>query len=249
MGRLSTSDLRGVFGLLGEAVIGTPSDPIPRPTLVALRRLLDADECEYFELRRSDRVVLGASTSHEFVDAPGTEEALAVFGGQNPLNWRRWHPAHGALRLSEVTRRGELRRLGFYDAYMRPNRLRDALKVWLFSSERSAACVQLWRRDGEFTRHDRDVLAVLQHHLIAMRERARTGAASPGMIRGLTVREAEVLTWAALGESDAAIGARLGLSPATVGKHLEHAYTTLGVHSRAEALSRLMVEPGDPPAH
>jgi DNA-binding CsgD family transcriptional regulator len=249
MGRLSTSDLRGVFGFLGKAVIGTPDDPMPRPTLVALGRLLDADESEYFELRRSDRAVLGASTSHDFVDAPGTEEALAVVGGQNPLNWRRWHPAHGAMRLTEMTRRRELRRLGFYDAYMRPNGLRDTLKVWLFSSERSAACVQLWRRDGEFTRHDQDVLAVLQHHLIAMRERARSGAASPRAIRGLTVREAEVLSWAARGESDAAIGARLGLSPATVGKHLEHAYTTLGVHSRAEALSRLMVEPEEPFAH
>lgn len=249
MGRLSTSDLRGVFGFLGGAVIGTPSDPIPRPTLVALRRLLNADESEYFELRRSDRAVLGSSTSHEFVDAPGTEEALAVVGGQNPLNWRRWHPAHGALRLTEVTRRRELRRLGFYDAYMRPNRLRDTLKVWLFSSERSAACVQLWRRDGEFTRHDQDVLAVLQHHLIEMRERARNGATFLGASRGLTVREAEVLTWAVQGESDAAIGTRLRLSPATVGKHLEHAYSALGVHSRAEALSRLMVEPEEPLAH
>ena len=248
MGRLSTSDLRGVFGFLGEAVLGTPNDPIPRPTLVALARLLDADESEYFELRRADRAVLGASTSHEFEDAPGTEEALAVFGGQNPLNWRRWHPAHGALRLSAVTRRRELTRLGFYDAYMRPNRLRDTLKVWLSSSERSAACVQLWRRDGEFTRHEQDVLAVLQQHLIGTRERARANAAPPRGGRGLTVREAEVLTWAARGESDAAIGARLSLSPSTVGKHLEHAYAALGVHSRAEALSRLMMESEDRPA-
>jgi DNA-binding CsgD family transcriptional regulator len=239
MGRLSASDLAGVFAFLDATVLGTPSDPIPRPNLVALRLLIGADEAEYFELRRWDRAVLGASTSDEFVDAPGTDEALAVVGHQNPLNWRRWHPAHGALRLSAVIRRTDLVRLEFHDAFMRPNRLRDTLKVWLWSSDDSAACVQLWRRDADFTRREQDILAVLQHHLIDLRHRSRTDA-MPATGATLTVREAEVLTWAARGESDAAIGARLGLSPATVGKHLEHAYAALGVHSRTEAISRIL---------
>jgi DNA-binding CsgD family transcriptional regulator len=240
MGRLSTSDLRGVFGFLDATVLGTPTDPIPRPTLIALRHLVGADEAEYFELRRRDRAVLGVSTSDEFVDAPGTDEALAVVGHQNPLNWRRWHPAHGALRLSAVIRRQELLRLEFHDAFMRPNRLRDTLKVWLWSSDDSAACVQLWRRDTDFGPREQDILEVLQHHLIDLRHRSRTGALPVITEATLTVREAEVLTWAARGESDAAIGARLGLSPATVGKHLEHAYAALAVHSRAEAVGRFL---------
>ena len=57
----------------------------------------------------------------------------------------------------------------------------------------------------------------------------------------LTVREAEILTWAARGASDERIAARLGVSLATVGKHLEHAYVALGVHSRAEGIGRIML--------
>lgn len=240
MGRVSGSDLRAAFDFLGSAVVGTYDDPIPRPTLAALRDLLHADDAEYFELRRSDRAFLAVASSDDIVSVPGTEEALAEFGSQNPLNWRRWHPAHGPMRLSETIRRRDLQRLDFYDAFMRPNRLRDTLKVWLWSSPTSAACIHLWRSEGDFRRRDQDVLAVLQHQLIAMRERARTRRPAQGAVASLTVREAEILTWAARGASDERIAARLGVSPATVGKHLEHAYAALGVHSRVEAIGRIM---------
>ena len=239
MARLAESDLRAIFRFLGSATTGSRADPVPRRTLVALRDVVDADEAEYFELRRADRAVLAAATSHDFSSAPGTDEALAEFGHQNPLGWRRWHPAHGALRLSGMVRRRDLERLGFHGAFMRPNGLRDLLKVWLWSSDASAACVQLWRRDTDFGRREQDVLAVLHHQLIALRERARAPGLSVASRVALTVREAEVLTWAARGASDARIAARLGLSPATVGKHLEHAYAALGVHSRAEAVARV----------
>jgi len=248
MGRVSESDLRAIFRFLGSATIGSPRDPMPRRTLSALRDLLHADEAEYFELRRADRAVLAAATSHDIPSAPGTDEALAEFGHQNPLGWRRWHPAHGALRLSGMVRRRDLERLGFHGAFMRPNGLRDLLKVWLWSSDASAACVQLWRREADFGRREQDMLAILHHHLIALRERAGTpGPAAMGPA-ALTVREAEVLTWAARGASDARIAARLGLSPATVGKHLEHAYAALGVHSRAEAVGRVALGEVDGPS-
>jgi DNA-binding CsgD family transcriptional regulator len=248
MGRVSESDLRAIFRFLGSATIGSPQDPLPRPTLAALRDLLDADEAEYFELRRSDRAVLAAATSHDISSAPGTDEALSEFGHQNPLNWRRWHPAHGALRLSGMVRRREFERLGFHGAFMRPNGLRDVLKVWLWSSDASAACVQLWRREADFGRREQDVLAVLHHQLIALRARARDRDPATAGLVALTVREAEVLTWAARGASDARIAARLGLSPATVGKHLEHAYAALGVHSRAEAVGRVTLTGVDGPS-
>lgn len=246
MGRVSEADLRGVFRLLGEAEVGTPDAPITRPTLAALRDLLRADDAEYFELRRSDGAVLAAATSHDIVSAPGTEEVLAGCGDQNPLNWRRWHPAHGPLRLSALIRRRDLERLEFYDAFMRPNGLRDTLKIWLFSSDTSAACIHLWRGDGDFRRRDQDVLAVLQHQLIALRDRANAKRPSKDRSASLTVREAEIVTWAARGDSDSRIAARLGVSPATVGKHLEHAYAALGVHSRAEAIGRVMLGSSDP---
>lgn len=52
---------------------------------------------------------------------------------------------------------------------------------------------------------------------------------------GLTLREAEVLTWLAAGKTNRDIGDILGTSPRTVNKHLERVYVKLGVETRAAA--------------
>lgn len=244
MGRVSEADLRAIFGFLATARVGGLRDPIPASTLAALRDLLNADDAEYFELRRSDRTVLGAAVSHDLTTAPGSDEVMHAFGHQNPLNWRRWSPAHGPLRLSEHVRRRAFARTEFYDGFMRPNHLHDTLKVWVSSTDASVACIQLWR-DSDFSRRDRDVLDVLHPHLVAMRSRALRGVGRRPRAAGLTVREAEILTWVARGESDAEISSRLGIAAATVNKHLEHAYAALGVHSRAEAIGRILFAEGD----
>ena len=245
MGRVSEADLQAIFRFLGSARMGAAHEPIPRDTLGMLRDLLKAEQAEYFELRRLDRAVLGVAESNQADPVPGSEEAMHRFGHQNPLNWRRWGPAHGAMRLSERVRRRDFERTGFHDGFMRPNGLRDLLKVWLWSSAESAACVQLWRSEGDFSRRDQDVLGVLHQHLVAMRMRALIDGPSRRPVVGLTVREAEILTWAARGATDGEIAQRLGIATATVSKHLEHAYAALGVHSRAEAIGRILVpEPG-----
>lgn len=243
MGRLSDADLRGAMAFVASVPLGTAAAPIPPTALVALRDLLHADEAEYFELGRADRRVIASAISHETFDAPGSGEAMHAYGHENPLNWRRWTPASGSLRLSERVRRSDFARTGFYDAFMRPNRLHDGLKVWLSSSDESVSCVQLWR-DHDFTRREQNVLGVLHHHLIEMRLRALAGIGGRRSVAGLTVREAEVLTWAARGASDAEIGRRLGISAATVRTHVEHVLGTLRVHSRAEAISWLLFPDG-----
>jgi DNA-binding CsgD family transcriptional regulator len=171
------------------------------------------------------------------------DDALAAHGHENPLSWRRWKPSDGAKRLLTSMSRHDLHRLAFYNEVMRPERLTDILKVWVWSSSESVACVQLWRHGGQFSRRDEDVLAVLQSHLahvrvLGLRRRSAVPRAGPP----LTVREAEIVMWAVTGAGDAAIAQRLGMSEATVGKHLEHAYEKLGVHSRAEALWRMTAQ-------
>ncbi|WP_051471031.1 helix-turn-helix transcriptional regulator [Patulibacter minatonensis] len=52
---------------------------------------------------------------------------------------------------------------------------------------------------------------------------------------GLTVREAEVLRWVALGRRGPDVARVLGISPRTVHKHLQNVYAKLGVGSASEA--------------
>ena len=52
---------------------------------------------------------------------------------------------------------------------------------------------------------------------------------------GLTVREAEVLSWLSKGKTNRDIAQILGLSPRTVDKHLEQIYAKLGVENRTAA--------------
>ena len=52
---------------------------------------------------------------------------------------------------------------------------------------------------------------------------------------GLTKREAQILNWAAVGQTNTAIGATLGIRPRTVSKHLERIFLKLRVKSRTSA--------------
>jgi DNA-binding CsgD family transcriptional regulator/PAS domain-containing protein len=49
---------------------------------------------------------------------------------------------------------------------------------------------------------------------------------------GLSAREAEIVRWVTVGDSNAAIATRLHLAPGTVKKHLDHVYAKLGVRGR-----------------
>ena len=241
MSRLTEADLGHMMAFLASAPTGTHADPVPASTMVALRNLIGADAAEYFELRRDNRAVLAASQSGPWQSTPGSEEAMDAFGVQNPIRWRLWQPADGALRLSGRIGRRDLLRLEFYQLGMRPNGLRDIMKVWLWSSQASVACIQLWRHDADFTCREQDLLGAVQSGLIRLRREAMTidTWASPEADPSLTRREAEVLLLACRGVSDVAVADELGMSPDTVGKHLQHAYDKLGVHSRSEAQWRL----------
>ncbi|HSW09073.1 response regulator transcription factor [Aquabacterium sp.] len=71
---------------------------------------------------------------------------------------------------------------------------------------------------------------------------ADDGATFEAMMRsfGLTVREAEVLYWAALGKTNRDIGEILGASPRTVTKHMEHILQKMGVETRTAAAARVL---------
>lgn len=77
---------------------------------------------------------------------------------------------------------------------------------------------------------DRSILLLAQEH-------TALGPVSLERL-GLTQRETEVLSWAALGKSNGEIAVILDMSPRTVAKHLEHIYQKLGVETRTAAALR-----------
>jgi DNA-binding CsgD family transcriptional regulator len=81
------------------------------------------------------------------------------------------------------------------------------------------------------------------HHLLILEEQyIALSAESLKLSLGLTDREAEILLGIAQGKTNKAIAEELYVSPLTVKTHLQRFYRKLGVESRAEALSRALLE-------
>jgi DNA-binding CsgD family transcriptional regulator len=235
--RVSISDLRGIVHFLDAALSLEPDESFPPAMLAALVDLISSDQIDYFEVR-PDRSVISFTTAFEEEPAPSVIDASAHVAHQNPLGPFKWTPADGPLRMSEVISERRLRRLDYYHDFLRPAGIRDRLRVWLWRSPESAACVTFIRADAQFSVRDTSVLAVLQPHLVVLRERAII-ARDHSKEADLTMREAQVITMAATGRTNADIGRLLFMSPATVAKHLEHAYRKLHVVGRSEVAASL----------
>ena len=65
-----------------------------------------------------------------------------------------WGPAHGPLRMSEIVSERRLRRSEYYRDFLRPAGIQDRLRVWLWRSPESAACVTFTRSDARFSTRD-----------------------------------------------------------------------------------------------
>jgi DNA-binding CsgD family transcriptional regulator len=80
------------------------------------------------------------------------------------------------------------------------------------------------------------------HHLLILEEQYIALSAESLKSLGLTNRETEILLGIARGKTNKAIAEDLYVSPLTVKTHLQRLYCKLGVESRAEALSRALLE-------
>jgi DNA-binding CsgD family transcriptional regulator len=238
--RVSASDLRRIVQFLDTAVSRSPADPFPPSTLGALTALISADQADFFEVR-PDRTALAFTMAFEEEPAAWVDEVDPRIARQNPLTPFRWAPADGPLRMSEIISERELRRLDYYNDFLRPAHIRDRLRVWLWRSTETAACITLVRSDTRFSDRDKAMLTVLQPHLAALRERS-IGADDRPDEAELTIREAQVVALVATGRSNAEIARLLFMSPATVAKHLEHAYRKLRVTGRSEVAASLRKE-------
>jgi DNA-binding CsgD family transcriptional regulator len=233
--RISTSDVRRIIRFVDIAPPGNTAEPFAPSTLGALTDVIGADQVDYFEVLRRDRRYPVFTRAYAEDDPPWLDEVIPRIRHQNPIGAFRWSPANGPLRMSAVIDPWELRQLDYYHDFLVPAGIRDRLRVWLWGMPEGAACLTLLRTDRDFTDQDVALLAVLQPHLTWLR---RAGHAGQGVSRSteteLTVREAQVLTLAAVGQANKEIGQLLAMSPATVRKHLEHAYRKLNADGRSE---------------
>jgi DNA-binding CsgD family transcriptional regulator len=217
-----------------------PPGALPRQVLHDLGALIKADAVESFQVWHGvfDRA---PHTTTRDEDEPPIIGGFAGRGGVNPINAFAWCPADGPVRLSGLIARRRLEALPMYQLHLGPSGIDDQLKVWLWSSADSAACVSLDRSGGLFDGRDVAMLAVVQQHLAAMRESLMTAPDEDldQPVEALTVREAQVLSWVARGRQNREIAELLFISPATVRKHLEHAYAKLGVRNRTQAVAAL----------
>lgn len=117
------------------------------------------------------------------------------------------------------------------EAIVEPDgRLPAALRRWLGSVDAAETPYSL-RVDSE-----RLVFSALEKHLLLIQK--QTALAEPSQLARLlklTLREAEVLYWVALGKTNRDIAGILEMSPRTVNKHLEHVFQKLNVETRTAA--------------
>lgn len=253
MTRVSAQELRGIHRFLEGAYDSVaasttsrdcPRGALPRPVLHDLGALIKADAVESFQVWRGVFDRAPNTTTRDDAEPP-VIGAFRGRGGVNPINAFAWSPADGPIRLSGLLPRRQLEALPMYQHDLGPRGIDDQLKVWLWSSDDSAACVSLDRSNGLFDSRDVAVLAVVQQHLAAMRESLMTGSDVDldQSVEALTVREAQVLSWVARGRLNREIAELLFISPATVRKHLENAYAKLGVRNRTQAVAALREMP------
>jgi DNA-binding CsgD family transcriptional regulator len=240
--RISTSDVRRIIRFVDGVPSEAGSEMFAPSMLRSLTGVIGADQTDYFEIRRDGRATTFTKAYAE-EEAPWVDEVIPRITHQNPLGAFKWSPADGPRRMSAVIALRDLRRLDYYRDFLAPAGIRDRLRVWLWRSPAEAACLTLLRSDRDFDDRDVALLAVLQPHLVWLRQ-AGLGAA-PGRTAeiALTVREAQAVTLAASGLTNKEIGQLLSTSPGTVRKHLEHAYRKLNADGRSEAAAWLRSGP------
>ncbi len=181
-------------------------------------------------------------------------EGWARHSRQNPLvaNVERTRDAR-VLRMSDLVSAAELHALDLYREVYRPIGLEHQIAFTLPARSKAILGVVLSRRERDFSDTERDLLELARPHLIQAYNNARRysrllQAGSPAALgssptwsellaRGLTRREAQVLSLAARGSNDREIATVLEISHRTVQKHLQRSYAKLGAHDRAAAVA------------
>jgi DNA-binding CsgD family transcriptional regulator len=175
-------------------------------------------------------------------------EMFARLAHENPLIARFNRTADTRpYRISDIVSVEEFHALALYREFYAEIGLEHQIAFVVKVSTDSYVGIAFSRRTRDFSDAERDLLDRARPFLIqiyrnALAYGALAGAAGPGrpmierlLERGLTRREAAVLSGVAHGASNADVASALAVSERTVGKHLQHCYHKLGVANRSAA--------------
>ena len=192
---------------------------------------------------------------------PEAHEIYARHAFDNPLVARYQQTQDGRpYRFSDVATSEELHATELYRRFYRPLGLEHQIAFTMPHGPNRLLALALSRRHADFTDDERDLLGQARPFLIQCyrnaiehtRVRAELELRSreprlpldhPSLStalagRGVTRRQAEVLSWVATGRTDREVAEVLGVSVRTVQKHLQGCFAKLGVNDRAAAVAR-----------
>lgn len=175
----------------------------------------------------------------------------AQYGHQNPLvaRFARTRDTR-PYRFSDVLSRAELHSLQLYQEFYAELGVEYQIAFVVEVSPPRYVGIALSRSTRDFTNMERTLLDRARPYLIGIYRttiaysalaadlRAREESAphlQRLLERGLTTREAEVLSRVARGRSNKDVAAEIGVSERTIGKHLQRCYRKLGATDRSHA--------------
>lgn len=256
--RLGQRDLEASLSYLHELYAQRNSESFKRRVLETIPNLVPSELTTYNEmdLRTSKNVWEWEPVPSDFAELT---EIFANCMDENPCvaYYRRTGDGR-ATKISDFLTQRELRKLGYYDEYLRRVVLEYRMSVVIPKPPHSVIALALGRGGKDFSERDRLMLDLLRPHLMQAQDNAaaltriREEAARPHQAKGvllsrgsqellgLTDREADILLGIAQGKTNQQIATSLYVSPLTVKTHLQHVYRKLGVGSRTEALTQAL---------
>jgi DNA-binding CsgD family transcriptional regulator len=253
---------REALGLIGDVYGLLEIEEFRTGLLSALR---EAMPCDWVSLNE-----VGGTPDEIFatVEPPLDQrwhEVWARYGLENPLVVRFSQTRDGRpFRFSDIVSQDELHALDLYRELYGQIGLEYQIAFTLPARSEQILGVALSRREHDFSDAERELLEIARPHLIQAYnnavhhsrllyahvngERLDAPPIAELLTRGLTRREAEVVSFAAGGSADREIAHTLEISHRTVQKHLQRAYAKLGVAGRAEVAAMSFVARRSAPA-
>jgi DNA-binding CsgD family transcriptional regulator len=249
--------LASLLDLISEVHGVLDLDELIDTLLVVLQRHIPSDFVSINDIGPdTDRVV-------SLIRPPQPEHLYRAYGEfafQNPLMARYMETLDGrAYRFSDVISVADYHRLDLYKRVYAPMGVEHQMAFVLPATPGRVLAIALSRSAPDYSNDERNLIDRARPFLIqswrsaiehtALRDELEQRPLGDRQVeertleelarRGLTIRQAEVLSLVARGRSNRDAGAILGISDRTVQKHLEHCYRALGVNDRSAAAELL----------